>query len=238
LAFSESDVIEQYPRDEAQRYAINVSYINWEPPPESSAFFSPTQYHLLHFQPTLQKPTLSLRNPASLLTANSTANMKVIVPTTLLALQAATVLAAPVSDGNSLVVRQGGNYLHGPIDGDATVEYGDGKLNYGARVPSTILDIIRDECLETACNPSGGYGFSTLVVNADRPTDRSYTINVDGTFANPGEKGDKAQLLQLAKMAFEEVYNAGVATRRQGVIYITGECPAWQTNGCPGRCCT
>jgi hypothetical protein len=224
-------VIVQHPGNEAQTYAIKVVYITWEPSPESIPFFSPNQHHLLlQFQPTLQTNPLY----AILSTANSTANMKATVPTALLAMEAATVLAAPFTERNSLFARQGGNYLHGPVDGDSTIEYGDSKLNYGARVPSTILDIIRDECLDTACNPGGDYGFSTLVINADRASDVSYSINIEGSFANPGERGDKTQLLQLAKLAFEEVYNAGVATRRQGVIYITGECPAWQTNGCPG----
>ena len=63
----------------------------------------------------------------------------------------------------------------------------------------------------------------------------SYTISVEGSFALAGERGDKAQLLELAKLGFQEVYNAGVATRREGVIYIINECPAWQTNGCPGK---
>ena len=119
--------------------------------------------------------------------------------------------------------------------GPATVEYGDGKLNYGARVPSTVLDVINDECGQTSCNPSGGFGFSTLVVNSDRGNDVSYTISVEGSFALAGERGDKAQLLELAKLGFQEVYNAGVATRREGVIYVINECPAWQTNGCPGK---
>lgn len=161
--------------------------------------------------------------------------MKVTIPTTLLSMQAAAVFAAPVADGNSLVAKQK-TQIYGPVeDGFATVEYGDGKLNYGARVPSTILDVISDECGQTSCNPSGGYGFSTLVINSDRASDVSYTISVEGSFALDGQRGSKSQLLELAKLGFEEVYNAGVAKRRQGVIYITGECPPNQTNGCPGK---
>lgn len=161
--------------------------------------------------------------------------MKVAVQTALLSLQAATVLAAPVINGNPLFARQQ-TQIYGPVEGGfATVEYGDGKLNYGARVPSTVLDVINDECGQTSCNPSGGFGFSTLVVNSDRGNDVSYTISVEGSFALAGERGDKAQLLELAKLGFQEVYNAGVATRREGVIYVINECPAWQTNGCPGK---
>jgi len=159
------------------------------------------------------------------------------VPTALLSmLQAATVLAAPVADGKALSARQEGQtYLYGPVnDGFATVEYGDGKLNYGHRVPSSILDVIRDDCGQTSCNPAGSYGFSALVINSDRANDVSYTISVEGSFALEGERGSKTQLLELAKMGFEEVYSAGVAKRRQGVIYITNECPAHQTV-CPGK---
>jgi hypothetical protein len=167
--------------------------------------------------------------------------MKVTAPTALIAMQAATVLAAPFQGGSSLVARQeeedNSIWKEKPgANGWATVEYGDGKLNYGARVPSTILDVIRDECPESACNPAGDYGFSTRVVNANRESDVSYTIKVEGSFAKAGERGDKAQLLQLAKMAYETVYNNDIAIRRQGVMYITGECPAWQTEGCPGKC--
>jgi hypothetical protein len=162
--------------------------------------------------------------------------MKLTVPTALVAMQAATVLAAPVAGGKSLVARQDNFIWNENPDGWATVEYGDGKLNYGARVPSTILDVIRDECPETACSPTGDYGFSTRVVNANREADVSYTIKVEGSFAKAGQRGDKAQLLQLAKLAFETVYNNDIAIRRQGVMYITGECPPWQTEGCPGKC--
>ena len=124
--------------------------------------------------------------------------MKVAVQTALLSLQAATVLAAPVINGNPLFARQQ-TQIYGPVEGGfATVEYGDGKLNYGARVPSTVLDVINDECGQTSCNPSGGFGFSTLVVNSDRGNDVSYTISVEGSFALAGERGDKAQLLELA----------------------------------------
>jgi hypothetical protein len=162
--------------------------------------------------------------------------MKVTAPTALLAMQAATVLAAPFAGGKSLTARQDDDDViwTNQEGGFATVEYGDGKLNYGARVPSTILDVLRDECGQTSCNPSGGYGFSSLVVNSDRPNDASYTISVEGSFATDGERGSKAQLLELAKLGFEEVYNVGVAERRQGVIYIINECPAHQTV-CPGK---
>lgn len=163
--------------------------------------------------------------------------MKLTVPATLLSIQAAAVLAAPVADKSPLSARQGGTIIWEPEEegsGFATVEYGDGMLNYGARVPSTILDIIRDECGQTSCNPSGGFGFSTRVVNSDRASDRSYTISVQGSFALEGQ-GSKEQLLELAKMGFEEVYNAGVAKRHEGVHYIVNECPAHQTI-CPGKC--
>jgi hypothetical protein len=159
------------------------------------------------------------------------------IATLLFSMQAAHVLAAPVIERNPILsARQNANLI-GPVDGGyAVVEYGNGRLNYGARVPSTILDVIRDECGDTGCNPAGGLGFSTLVVNSDRGNDQSYTINVEGTFNLEGERGSKAQLLDLAKMAFQEVYNAGVATRRQGVIYITGECPPSRTHGCFSEC--
>jgi len=163
--------------------------------------------------------------------------MKVTAPTALIAMQAATVLAAPFAAGNALVARQSDSTIYTNPNGDgvSSIEFADSKLNYGARVPSTILDIIRDECLETGCSPTGDYGFTSRVVNSDRASDVSYTITVEGTFASPGKRGDKGQLLELAKLAFEAAYNNGAATRRQGVIYITGECPAWQTNGCPGQ---
>jgi hypothetical protein len=161
--------------------------------------------------------------------------MKTTIATLLLSMQTASVLAAPVT--SVLAARQNANLI-GPVDGGyAIVEYGDGRLNYGARVPSSALDVIRDECGETSCNPAGGLGFSTLVVNSDRGHDASYTVNVEGTFNLPGERGSKAQLLDLAKMAFQEVYNARVATRREGVMYITGECPASRTHGCFSKCC-
>ncbi|KAF4989076.1 hypothetical protein FGRMN_9361 [Fusarium graminum] len=161
--------------------------------------------------------------------------MKVIIATSLLAMQAASVLAAPVIDGKSMLSARQNTDLYKNEDGYAIVEYGDGSLNYGSRLPSTVLDLIRDECGETACNPSGGLGFSALVVNSDRGNDVSYTVSVEGTFNLDGDRGSKAQLLDLAKMAFQEVYNSGVAKLREDVIYVTGECPPNQTNGCPGQ---
>jgi hypothetical protein len=161
--------------------------------------------------------------------------MKVTAPTALLSVQAAAVLAAPFADKNALVARQGGVKIYENADGFATVEYGDGRLNYGDRLPSSVLDIIKDECAELSCSPSGGFGFTARVINSDRPNDVSYTVSVEGSFAAAGERANKEQLLELAKMAFQEVYNSGVATLREDVKYITGECPAWATNGCAGK---
>lgn len=72
-----------------------------------------------------------------------------------------------------LSARQNTN-LYENADGYAVVEHGDENLSYHARLPSTILDIIRDECGETACSPSGGLGLLTLVFNSDRANDVSY----------------------------------------------------------------
>lgn len=162
--------------------------------------------------------------------------MKATIAISLLSMQAAGVLAVPVSEGNSVLsARQNTNLYESEDGGFAIVEYGDGKLNYGGRLPSSVLDLIRDECGETACNPSGGLGFSTLVVNSNRANDVDYTVSVEGSFNLEGQRGSKTQLLDLAKMAFQEVYNSGVAKLEEDVLYITGECPPNQTNGCPGK---
>jgi hypothetical protein len=161
--------------------------------------------------------------------------MKVIAPTALLSMQVAAVLAAPLADKNALVARQGSTKIYENADGFAEVEYGDGKLNYGARVPSTVLDIIKDECGELSCNPSGGFGFSTRVITSGFEDDKSYTVSVEGSFNSAGERGNKEQLLELAKLAFQEVYNSGIATLREDVKYVTGGCPASQTNGCASK---
>jgi hypothetical protein len=71
-----------------------------------------------------------------------------------------------------LSARQNTN-LYENADGYAIIEYGDGDLDHNAPLPTTILYSIRDKCGETACNPSGGLGFSTLVVNSDRANDLS-----------------------------------------------------------------
>jgi hypothetical protein len=190
---------------------------------------------LITFSSLLSRLFLNLYSSESFLLVNQTANMRATIATSLLSMQAASVLAAPVTEENSALSARQNTNLYESEDGYAIVEYGDGSLNYGARVPSTVLDVIRDECGETACNPSGGLGFSTLVVNSDRGNDVSYTISVEGSFNLDGDRGSKAQLLDLAKMAFEEVYDAGVAKRREGVIYVVNECPPSQVHGCPGK---
>jgi hypothetical protein len=162
--------------------------------------------------------------------------MKTTIATSLLALHAASVLAAPAIESNSaLVARQNLKLYENPDGGWVVVEYGDGRLNYGERLPSSILDIINEQCGEASCNPSGGYGFTALVVDGSRAGDRSYTVSVQGAFNPNGLRGTKAQLLELAKMAFQEVYNVGVATFRPDVFYVTNECPPNQVNGCPGK---
>ncbi|KAJ4004788.1 hypothetical protein NW752_009545 [Fusarium irregulare] len=162
--------------------------------------------------------------------------MKATIATSLLSMQAASVLAVPVSEGNSVLSARQNTDLYKSEDGGfAIVEYGDGKLNYGGRLPSSVLDLIRDECGETACNPSGGLGFTTVVVNSDRGNDVDYTVSVEGSFNLEGQRGSKSQLLDLAKMAFQEVFNAGVAKLQEDVKYITGECPPSQVHGCPGQ---
>jgi hypothetical protein len=169
-------------------------YINWRASSNSNATLDSTQHHL--------KPNLYSRNlhySESLLYQPRTANMKATIATSsLLAMQAASVLAAPVIEGKSVLSARATTLYEGE-GGYATVEYGDGLLNYGARDPATILDIIRDECLETACDPSGGLGFTSLVINADTPNDVSYTVSVQGSFNPDGERGSKAQLLDLAR---------------------------------------
>lgn len=163
--------------------------------------------------------------------------MQHITLAALLSVQIASVLAAPAAQGPVLKARQDDGTLvyENPDGGWSIITYGDGRLNYGSLVPSSTLDTIDSECAQTACQPNEALQVGTLQVNSDRPSDVTINIDVEGSFNNEGERGSKSELLALAKLAFEEVYNVGVAERRQGVGYITNECPAWQTNGCPSK---
>ncbi|KAL2204135.1 hypothetical protein CC79DRAFT_1336780 [Sarocladium strictum] len=154
-----------------------------------------------------------------------------------LALQVGTVLGAPAT----LMARED-DYIYGPFVGEDTkIAYGDSHFKFGDRVPSSFLDAIADGCSSLGCDPGQTFEISVLQINgASAGSDVSITMTVDGEFNGVGsgeqDPGSKAHLLALAKLAFQEVYNTGVATVEQGVPYKKDPCPPSQVHGCAGKC--
>lgn len=152
-----------------------------------------------------------------------------------LALQVGTVLGAPAT----LLAREAG-FIYGPFDSEDTrMAYGDRHFNFGDRVPSSFLDAIAEGCSSLGCDPGQTFEISVLQINgASVGSDVSITMTVDAEFNGVSDEqrpGSKAHLLALAKLAFQEVYNTGVATVETGVPYRKNPCPPSQVHGCAGQ---
>lgn len=152
-----------------------------------------------------------------------------------LALQVGTVLGVPAS----LMARQD-DFIYGPIEGEDTkMAYGDNNFNFGDRVPSSFLDAIAEGCSSLGCDPGQTFDITVLQINgASVGSDVTITMTVDAEFNGVSDEqrpGSKAHLLALAKLAFQEVYNTGVATVETGVPYRKNPCPPSQVHGCAGK---
>lgn len=113
--------------------------------------------------------------------------------------------------------------------GNVQISIGDGDIRFGHLVPSSTLDKIDEQCTETGCKPNADIGVDALFVNDRYGSEATITMQVEGSFNAGGDRGSKAQLLDLAKKAMQDVYDAGVAKREQGVIYQSEHCPAFNT---------
>ncbi|KAG9251429.1 uncharacterized protein F5Z01DRAFT_752839 [Emericellopsis atlantica] len=154
--------------------------------------------------------------------------MKSSTALALLSTGAARVLAAPF-----LEARQDSNeFIWENEDGvgNAQASIGDGLMSFGNIVPSTTLQQIDEHCTLTGCTPGEELSVPAVVVNSNYGNDVEIKMTVEGSFNAAGDRGSKAQLLDLAKKAMEELFNKGIATWEQDVKYLEDRCPGFQTN--------
>lgn len=141
----------------------------------------------------------------------------------LLSMGAAQVSAIPVQEK-----RQDDFIWSNPDGGGNTqVSVGDGKMRFGHLVPSSTLDLIDEHCTSTGCKPNEDLAATALLVNSNIGTESEITMQVEGSFNAAGDRGSKAQLLDLAKQAMEKLYDDGIAEREQGVLYQEKTCPGF-----------
>jgi hypothetical protein len=156
-----------------------------------------------------------------------------------LALQIGTVLGAPASSIIPALSARDDDYIYGPNEGEsARIAYGDSNFRFGHLVPSSTLDVIRDQCSDLGCDAGQTFEHTAFMVNSDVGRDVGITMTVDTEFngvSSEDRPGSKAHLLALAKAAFEEVYESGAGTREEGVVYTKDPCPPSQVHGCPGK---
>lgn len=188
--------------------------------------------------------------------------MKIVAGTVLLANQVVQVLSAPVTPVASVLSARADSETcsqegynkdehtftwnncddDGNKTGDVQITVGDGKMEFGHLVPSSTLDVIQEGCgKQTSCKPDQVFVHTAWLVNSDLGSEGKIEMRVDGTWNLEGQKGSLSQLLELAKIGMENLYEQGAAERRQGVFYAKQEdqCPAWSTRGCvttDGKC--
>ena len=154
--------------------------------------------------------------------------MKTSTAFALLSTGAAQVLAAPF-----LEARQDSNeFIWENEDGvgNAQASIGDGLMSFGNIVPSTCLQQIDEHCTLTGCSPGEELSVPAVVVSSNYGNNVDIKMTVEGSFNAAGDRGSKAQLLDLAKKAMEELFNKGIATWEQDVKYLEDRCPGFQTN--------
>lgn len=152
-----------------------------------------------------------------------TATMKAPVAIGILSMGAAQIFAAPVLDE-----RQDDFIWSNPDgEGNTQVSIGDGKMRFGHLVPSSTLDLIDEHCTSTGCKPNEDLTATALLVNSDIGTESEISMQVEGSFNAAGDRGSKAQLLDLAKQALQKLYDDGIAEREEGVIYQEKTCPGF-----------
>ena len=111
--------------------------------------------------------------------------------------------------------------------GNTQISIGDGKMNFGHLVPSSTLDQIDEHCTATGCKPDEDLSVTALFVNSNYGSEADITMQVEGSFNAGSDRGSKSQLLELAKIAMEKLYEDGIAEREQGVIYQDEVCPGF-----------
>lgn len=162
-------------------------------------------------------------------------------PATALFALVAQVFAAPVSDPtHGLLKRQ--VFEEEPldwiwkneddIDGDRVeVTIGKYRTSFGEHYPSATLDMINEECSASSCQPGVELKKSTYVVGPGGWGPQEIVLNVHASFNTEGV-GQKAEMLNYARNALQQLHNEGVATVKKDVPYRSKDCPAWQTRGC------
>ena len=150
------------------------------------------------------------------------------------AVSALTMPAALVEPYSAIEERQGTELWKNDDGGNIQVSVGDGKLNFGHVVPSSTLDLIINECTESACKPNQALEMETRLVTVRQIMGimTKVELEVEGQFAPDGNPEDRNQLIDIARSVMQKLYDEGVAEREQGVPYRTKPCQQTPQNGC------
>ncbi|KAK7397992.1 hypothetical protein QQX98_012640 [Neonectria punicea] len=107
-------------------------------------------------------------------------------------------------------------------DGDNThVDIGDKRISYGYAPPWYALDKIKEECPNNGCNSENKIEYPTGVIQDGDMLGASLIISVEGSFNDPGETGNRDDLVEIAKA----VMGASPYEYEADAVYWTG-------NGC------
>lgn len=108
-----------------------------------------------------------------------------------------------------------------PDGGNTNANIGDTKINYGYTPPWYALDKIKENCPSNGCNSENKIEYSTGIIEDGEMKSATITLSVEGSFNDPGEQGNRDQLVEIVKA----VAGASKYDYNKDVIYHTG-------NGC------
>lgn len=116
----------------------------------------------------------------------------------------------------------------------ANFSYSDEQFWFGDLDPAKAIEEIL-KCPDLACEPGMAIPFDPAFHTTTEDGKRHRVVmKVDGSFNNLGLPGNKLQLVQLAKAAFEVLYETKAVENAPEESFIVNACAPWAVSGCPG----
>ncbi|KAM0325905.1 hypothetical protein ACHAQA_007208 [Verticillium albo-atrum] len=103
--------------------------------------------------------------------------------------------------------------------GNVKAEIGDTMIDFGSTPPWVTLNAIMEQCSNLGCPAEGAVGYPTTIIRTPAGVDTVVQLHVSGSFNDPGEPGDKAHLVEIARSVLASKHEMEAS-----VIYQPGTC--------------